>query len=211
MGMLWKSGIIMVAFSTILGAAEPVLLFNGKNLDGWTPETISETVKPETVWSVVDGILICKGRPPGLIRTTREFSNYELSVEWRWAPKGKPGNSGVLIHASKPKELFAWPKSIEVQLAHGDAGDFWEIGETLQGAGVEAKERRWIKKGVNPEKPPGEWNLARIRCEGDRASVWINGVLVNEGTKLSATQGAICLQSEEHEVHFRRVELRQLD
>jgi hypothetical protein len=175
----------MVVFSTVLSAAEPDLLFNGKNLDGWTLESISVTVNPASVWSVVDGILICKGRPPGLIRTTREFSNYELSVEWRWAPNGKPGNSGVLIHASKPKELFAWPKSIEVQLAHDNAGDFWEIGETLQVAGAEVKDRRWIKKGANTEKPPGEWNLVRIRCEGDRVSVWINGELhgcpVNEG------------------------------
>ena len=38
-------------------------------------------------------------------------------------------------------------------------------------------------------------------------TVWVNGVLMNEGTDLSATKGAICLQSEGGEIHFRKVEL----
>ncbi len=209
--MFGKIGAAVVFLSATLQAAGPLQLFNGKNFDGWVLESISTSVKPENVWSVVNGILICKGRPPGVMRTTREFSNYELTVEWRWSPSGKPGNSGVLIHASQPKELFAWPKSIEVQLGHANAGDFWEIGETLRIANTKPQGRRWVKNGESHEKSAGEWNHARIRCQGNTVTVWINDVLANKATELSTVKGAICLQSEEHEVQFRKVELTALD
>ncbi|MEY3895457.1 MAG: hypothetical protein RLZZ214_976 [Verrucomicrobiota bacterium] len=193
--------------SALATAAEPQLLFNGRDFEGWTFDVLDPAVKPEAVWSVSEGLLICKGRPPGVIRTLKEYSNYELIVEWRWAPDAKPGNSGVLIHASKPREMFAWPKSIEVQLAHENAGDFWTIGETLTVADSQPQGRRWWKKGGDSENPPGEWNTARIRCEDRNVSVWINGKPMNEGTKLSVTRGAICLQSELGAVHFRKVVL----
>lgn len=195
-----------------LRAGEPIALFNGKDLTGWTFDVIDPEVKPESIWSVADGILICKGRPPGVIRTAKEdYSNYELTVEWRWAPDKKPGNSGVLIHSSKPREMFAWPKSIEVQLGHENAGDFWIIGETLSVANSTPQGRRWLKRQESAENKPGEWNTMRIRCEADKVSVWVNDTLMNEATALSATQGAICLQSEGAEIHFRKVELKPIE
>lgn len=194
--------------STMLSAAEPQALFNGKDLSGWTFDIIDPEVKPEAVWSVADGVLVCKGRPPGVIRTIREdFSNYELTVEWRWAPGAKPGNSGVLVHASKPREMFVWPKSIEVQLGTGNAGDFWIIGEKLTVPNASPQGRRWLKRQESTEKPPGEWNTMRIRCEDNKLTVWVNDTLMNEAAELSTTKGAICLQSEGAPVHFRKVEL----
>lgn len=201
---------VLVFGQTLLSGAEPLPLFNGKDLSGWVFDNNDPKATPETVWSVADGVLVCKGRPPGLMRTDKEFANYELVVEWRWAPGTKPENSGILIHASKPRETFVWPKSIEVQLAHGNAGDFWMIGETLTVTGAEAQGRRWVKKAESAEKPPGEWNTAKIRCEGDKVTVWINGTLMNEGNTLSTSKGAICLQAEGGETHFRKIVLTPL-
>lgn len=208
--MFQKIPAAFLILTASLYAAEPQPLFNGKDFAGWTFDIIDPAVKPDSVWSVAEGILICKGRPPGVMRTVKEFSNYELIVEWRWAPGAKPGNSGVLIHSSKSREMFVWPKSVEVQLGHGNAGDFWMIGETLAVANAQPQGRRWWKKGEGDEKPPGEWNSARIRCEDKKITVWVNGTLMNEGIDLSATHGAICLQSEGGEVHFRKVELTPL-
>ncbi len=208
--MIRKSFTGLLVLSAILHAGEPQPLFNGKNFEGWTFDLIDPAVKPEAVWSVFEGTVICKGRPPGVMRTLKDYSNYELTLEWRWAPGARPGNSGVLIHASKPREIFVWPKSVEVQLGHGNAGDFWMVGETLSVAGSQPQGRRWWKKGEGNEKPPGQWNSARIRCEGKKVTVWINGILINEGIDLSATQGAICLQSEGGEVHFRKIQLTPL-
>ncbi|MDP3850020.1 MAG: DUF1080 domain-containing protein [Luteolibacter sp.] len=197
--------------SAILHAAEPQALFNGRDLDGWTFDIIDPGVKPDAIWSVADGLLVCKGRPPGIIRTAKEHSEYELAIEWRWTPGKKPGNSGVLVHASTPRKMFVWPKSLEVQLGSENAGDFWMIGETVTVANATALGRRWLKRQESAEKPPGEWNSMKVRCKGDTISVWVNGVLMNEGGGLSATKGAICLQSEGAEIHFRKVELTPLE
>lgn len=194
-----------------LHGAEPELLFNGKDFEGWTFDVLDPAVEPEAVWSVSEGMIICKGRPPGVMRTVKEYADYELTVDWRWAPGGKAGNSGILVHSSKPREMFAWPKSIEVQLATGNAGDFWMIGESISVAGAQPQGRRWWKNGEGQEKPPGEWNTARIRCEGAKLSVWINGELMNEGIELSTQKGAICLQSEGTEVHFRNLVLTPIE
>lgn len=209
--MFCRIFVSFIVFSTFLHAAEPQRLFNGKDFSGWTFDNIDPKVDPASIWSVSDGMLVCKGRPPGLIRTSRDFSNYELIVEWRWAPGTKPENSGILIHASKPRDMFVWPKSIEIQLGHKNAGDFWVIGETLKVDGAEPQGRRWLKKGESAEKPPGEWNTAKVRCVGDKVTVWINGTLMNEGTSLSTTKGAICLQAEGGETHFRKVELTPVE
>lgn len=208
--MVGKFAAGLLVFATFADAGEPQPLFNGKDFEGWTFDVLDSAVKPDDVWSVSEGILICKGRPPGVIRTVNEYSDYELLVEWRWPPGAKPGNSGVLVHASKPRETFVWPKSIEVQLAHDNAGDFWTVGETLTVADSQPQGRRWWKKGGSNENPPGEWNTALIRCEDRKVTVWINGKLMNEGTGLSATKGAICLQGELGTVHFRKVVLTPL-
>jgi hypothetical protein len=61
----------------------------------------------------------------------------------------------------------------------------------------------------NSEKPVGEWNTMKVRCDGNKITVWVNGDLVNEGLA-TASKGQIALQAEGSEVEFRKVELRGL-
>ncbi len=194
----------------VLAAAETLALFNGKDLDGWAFDVIDDRTPGEDIWSVKDGILVCTGRPPAVMRTSEEYENYELVVEWAWKGK-KPGNSGVLVHASTPREMFVWPKSIEVQLRHGDAGDFWTIGESLETQGKQEGRRFLRQVEDDPEKPVGEWNTLVVRCEGNTISVKVNGVTVNEARNVSTSRGAICVQAESAEIHFRKIELTPLD
>lgn len=70
--------------------------------------------------------------------------------------------------------------------------------------------RRILNLTDNSERPPGQWNTMRIRCQGGDVTVWVNGDKVNEGSACSATRGAICLQSEGAPIYFRRVELKPL-
>jgi len=193
-------------------AAEVVQLFNGRNLDGWTFD-VKDDADPKDIWSAQDGILICKGRPAGVIRTEAAHGNYELTLQWRWPAGTERANSGCLIHVSTPRELDIWPKSLEVQLGKGDAGDFWAIGETIEVPPERkpASGRRIPNLTDNSERPAGEWNTLRIRCEGRSVIVWVNGDKVNEGMECSASNGAIGLQSEGTEIHFRKVELRPLN
>jgi hypothetical protein len=60
------------------------------------------------------------------------------------------------------------------------------------------------------EKPLGEWNRMKIKCEGDRITVWVNGDLVNDGYGATAQRGQIALQAEGAEVEFKDIVLSNL-
>jgi hypothetical protein len=204
------SGILITAHSAV-GAEEPVALFNGRNLDGWTYHLADPKVPMEDVWSVKDGKLLCKGTPAGYLLTKKnDFENYVLTLEWRWPGKG--GNNGVLVHVTKPGALGVWPKSLEVQLGSGDAGDFWVIGTTIDVENIAKRKqgRRHLNLTDDSEKPLGEWNKMEITCRGDEVIVKVNGDLVNHATNVSQTKGAIALQSEGTPIEFRNIKLQKL-
>jgi hypothetical protein len=164
------------------------------------------------VWSVKDGTLVCKGRPVGyLITKKNDYENYVLALEWRWPEKG--GNNGALVHVTEPGALGVWPKCLEVQLASGEAGDFWVIGTTIEvdkpAGRIEGRRHKNLSDG--DEKPPGEWNKMEITCRGDEVIVKVNGKLVNHAKKLSQTKGAIALQSEGTPIEFREIKLKTLN
>lgn len=189
-----------------------VSLFNGKDLTGWTPVLDKEGADPAETWSVEDGILKCTGKPAGYIKTDKEYSDYILTVDWRW-PAGTPGgNNGVLVHSTTPRALGIWPKSIEVQLFKDNAGDFWVIGTELDVPDEEARKegRRHKNLTDGSEKPLGEWNTMEITCKGDTIKVKVNGTLVNEATNCSETKGAISLQSEGAPIEYRNIVLTPL-
>jgi hypothetical protein len=145
--------------------------------------------------------------------------NYRLEVEYRFS--AKPGNCGVLVHASTPRALYKmFPKSIEVQMEHGNAGDFWCIAEDIttpdmevrrgpkeEWGGTEDKKRNIKNLTDNSEKPVGEWNKMVIECVGREIKVWVNNDLVNYGFNCTADRGHIALQAEGSEVEFRKLEL----
>jgi hypothetical protein len=60
------------------------------------------------------------------------------------------------------------------------------------------------------ERPSGEWNTTEVICDGGRISAMVNGLLVNDGTDASPTEGKIQFQSEGAEIFFRRIEVRPL-
>ena len=97
-------------FST--GCAKQTRLFNGRDFTGWKMHVDDPSVDVNTVWTVKDGVIHCAGKPNGYIRTTSEYSDYKLHVEWRWPEE--PTNSGVLLHASGKDQV--WPRCIEAQL-----------------------------------------------------------------------------------------------
>lgn len=200
-------------------------LFNGKDLEGWHVDVPEMDKNPATKnpFIVRDGLLVTLGTPAGHLITDAEYQNYRLEVEYRFA--GKPGNCGVLVHASTPRALYdMFPQSLEVQMADGDAGDFWCIREDITVPDMEKrrgprknwgtdgdKARRIINLTDGAEKPAGEWNTMTIECADDTIKVWVNGELVNEGTDCTAEKGQIAIQAEGSEVEFRKLELRELE
>lgn len=199
-------------------------LFNGKDLQGWhadVPEM--DTNKLATSPFVVrNGVLVSLASPKGHLITDDSYHDYKLVVEYRYP--STPGNCGVLVHASTPRALYGmFPKSLEVQMEHGNAGDFWCIAEDIavpnmeqrrgpksEWGTVDGKQRRIVNLTDGSEKPLGEWNTMVIECKENEIKVWVNGDLVNHGTNCTASKGQIALQAEGSEVEFRTVELRRL-
>lgn len=60
------------------------------------------------------------------------------------------------------------------------------------------------------EKPAGEWNTLECVANGDQFSIYLNGILVNEATRVKPHTGRIQIQSEGAELFFRKVELTPL-
>lgn len=177
-----------------------------KGLETWTFITKDGEQAVDTAWKFKDGILSTSGSPIGYLRTKHSFKNYTLSFEWRWQPNTEKNNSGVLVHVSTPGAAGPWPKSFEAQLEHGNAGDFWCIGETLQANGESPNNgRRWLRTADPKEKPLGEWNTMTVVCTETEITVSVNGVVTNQGKNLSANQGAIAFQAEGFPIEIRNV------
>lgn len=216
------AALLLCARGAIAQPVEARPLFNGENLAGWHADVPDADGKPDIEPSFVarDGMLVSMGNPPGHLITDEVFADYRLEVEYRFA--AEPGNCGVLVHASTPRALYdMFPRSIEVQMHHTNAGDFWCIGENIAvddmasrragdpetWGGGPKDSRRILNMTDGSENPAGEWNRMVIECLEDRVRVWVNDDLVNDGFDCTATRGHIALQAEGVEVEFRRLDL----
>ncbi|MGB5229142.1 MAG: DUF1080 domain-containing protein [Eudoraea sp.] len=213
--------LIFMSFLIGCGQKDSFSLFNGEDFDGWhvdVPEmdSIPTSINP---FIIRNGMLVSLGTPRGHLITDSVFQDYRLEIEYRFP--GKPGNCGVLVHASKPRALYKmFPKSIEVQMMHENAGDFWCIVEDIKTDDmigrrgpkenwgiIEGKARRIKNLTDGSENPLGEWNSMVVECLKNEVKVWVNGDLVNYGYETTASIGQIALQAEGSEVEFRKVQL----
>ncbi|KQC00460.1 DUF1080 domain-containing protein [Pedobacter sp. Hv1] len=204
--------------------AQQKSLFDGKSLKGWHADVpdMDKNANAPNPFIVRNGLLVSLGDPRGHLITDAVYQNYRLEVEYRFA--GKPGNCGVLVHASTPRALYGmFPKSLEVQMQHQDAGDFWCIEEDITVPDMEARRGPKANWGVNgnklrriknltdgSEKPLGEWNTMVIECLNKTVKVWVNGVMVNEGYDCTVDKGQIALQAEGSEVEFKKLLLKPI-
>ena len=210
---------VLLLLTACQSAPSSIELFNASDLTGWhvdVPE-MDSVATARNPFIVRDGHLVSLGTPEGHLITDAVYSNYRLEVAYRFP--GEPGNCGVLVHASTPRSLYAmFPKSIEVQMMHQNAGDFWVIVEDIEVPDMverrgpqeewgitEGKRRRIVNLTDGSEKPLGEWNIMVIEAVGDEIKVWLNGDLVNHGFNATAQEGQIALQAEGAEVEFASV------
>ena len=140
----WPMAILLVSSVSCREATEvvaPIRLFNGQDLSGWTVflDPSTEGGRPGAgppcqVFEVEDGMIHVSGERFGGLTTKDEFSNYRLSLEFRWGEKKWPPrenavrDSGVLLHCVGPDKI--WTRSIECQIQEHDCGDFWMVDGT---------------------------------------------------------------------------------
>jgi hypothetical protein len=149
-----------------------VLLFNGKNLDGWRGYKRPDATG--TRWVVQDGLLTLNtgdskdthGQRD--IISTATFDSFELAWEWKISPGG---NSGVkyLVLEDRDSAIGHEYQVIDDE-KHPDA----KVGPKRQTAAFYDV----LAAANRPLKPAGEWNQSRVVVKGNSVEHWLNGTKV---------------------------------
>jgi Domain of Unknown Function (DUF1080) len=182
-------------------------LFNGQNLDGWTAGYANAPVdaRPASaLFTVENGVIhVYAADPAGsaqsqaFIQTNAEYSNYRISLEYRWGEKKFPPrmdqvrDAGLLYHVygGAPQ---AWPRSVELQIQEGDTADLWAISSRASSTvdpatqlyaeggapitvGVYNSFERVRHAPLNSEV--AGWNTVEAIVRGDSATYLVNGVV----------------------------------
>jgi len=195
-------------------------LFNGRDLTGWVNVNTAEDT-----WSVRDGMIVCSGRPIGVMRTDRQYENFILHIEWRHMEAG--GNSGVFVWSEGTvPEGRQLPKGVEVQMLElqwpylnpqpdGTPRPLAYVSGELFGAnGVETipdHPRGNRSQSIEMRcKGKGEWNTYDVVAVDGTLKLAVNGKFVNGISGSSVKKGYICLESEGSEIHFRNIKIMEL-
>ena len=186
-------------------AAEWKSLFNGKDLDGWTPKITGYElgVNHADTFRVEDGLLKVRfdkhqGRFTnqfGHLFYRKSLSNYRLRVEYRVVGEQMPGgpkwanrNSGVMIYGQTPESMRKdqdFPVSIEVQLLGGQGrGPRSTANLCTPGTNVVMDGKLTKAHCINSESATfdgDQWVTVEIEARGGEAiRHFVNGELVME-------------------------------
>jgi hypothetical protein len=175
-------------------------------------------------WTVQKKILICAGKPIGVMRSEKQYENFILHIEWMHLEPG--GNSGVFVWSKAiPSEESRLPDGVEVQMLELDwinlntkdgvvppdayvHGELFGVGEVKT---TPDNPRGTRSKSVeNRCKGRGYWNTYDVICIDGTIKLSINGKFVNGISKSSQRKGYICLESEGAEIHFRNIKIIEL-
>lgn len=183
-------------------------------------------------WTWDGGFATCSGKPVGVTRTKRQYTNFELVLQWRHLKSG--GNSGVFAWVPEkaledlpPNKLP--PQGIEVQiLDHGYAeayekrtgkkgdwfttnGDVFPVGgstmtpfQPISPNGSRSFPSKDLSRGV------GEWNHYYVRGINGEIRLWVNGEEVSGGNNCEPRSGYLCLEAEGSPIEFKNIRIREL-
>ncbi len=145
------------------------LLFNGQNLEGWKTFQGKEI----TGWKVINGVLNNSGIGSdhgGDIITKEKFQNFELSMEWKIAPKS---NSGIFFHVNEKIGKAIYESGPEYQLLDDKGWPDKLHDNQYSGAnyGMHAPKNAVVKELEG-------WNHARIIVDGTHIQHYLNGVKI---------------------------------
>ncbi|MFK7909226.1 MAG: DUF1080 domain-containing protein [Akkermansiaceae bacterium] len=141
-------------------AAKAVSLFNGKDLTGWKG----------VGYEVKDGAVICTPKGRNLM-TEKEYSNYIFEFEFKLPPGG---NNGIGVHyPGKGDPAYT---GMEVQILDDTHPKYAKLKDYQFHGGLYTLKAP-DKKNL---KPVGEWNKEKITVNGNKITVELNGMIINE-------------------------------
>ncbi|TVQ04213.1 MAG: DUF1080 domain-containing protein [Balneolaceae bacterium] len=163
-------------------------LFDGETLNGW--RGLGREDIPQGHWIVEDGAIrkvassdVARaedGQPisGGDLLYDRQFSNFELSFEWKVSTAA---NSGIKYNVSEEMSVSHSPR-------HAALGFEYQVLDDAAHPDAANDPNRWAA-GLYDLIPPssdaelnavGEWNTGRIVFNGNRGEHWLNGKKILE-------------------------------
>ena len=202
---------LVIAFNAF--ASKPIVKTDGHrsyfykpDFDNWVYIMKDKNVDVSKVFNMDMGVLSISGESSGYIRTKGEYSNYDLSLEYRWTKV--LANSGVLVHI-QPKDTV-WPVCYQIQQRADAAGDIICMNGLWATECKDSVKFTVPKMKPSNEKPLGEWNTMRIICNGNTIKAYVNDELQNYITGLTASKGFIGFQNEGKPLEFRNLFISKL-
>lgn len=205
--------------SVMTGDEGFVPMFNGHNLDGWkglvgNPVTRSRMTKAELDarqkeadrrmlqnWSVRDGMIWFSGSGDNLC-SVKEYGDFEMLVDWKIT---RHGDSGIYLRGSPQVQI--WDTSRV------------DVGAQVGSGGLYNNQKHPSKPLVVADNAVGEWNTFRIIMEGERVTVFLNGILVVDDVVMENywdrsipvfPTGPVELQAHGTDLAFRDIYIREI-
>ncbi|MDB5120700.1 MAG: hypothetical protein JWN56_1918 [Sphingobacteriales bacterium] len=196
-------------------------LFTPNNKNEWHTfiEGAGKNNDPLQVFKFEKNVLHASGERFGYVITEKSYSNFHLSLEFKWGEKKYPPrekdkrDGGVLYHSVLYSGDKIWPRSLEFQIQEGDCGDFWltdSVTMTHADTLTKSEGGHRVVKTKNAEKPNGQWNKVEVIVKDGIITHKLNGEVVNTGKNPSVPGGQIVLQSEGAEIYYRDIKLEEL-
>lgn len=160
---------LAAAFGVQGNAAEPIVLFDGKTFDGWEGDT-THTWRIEN-GTITAGSLERVAPRNEFLATMREFEDFELSLKFKIVGDERV-NAGVQFRTRR------------IPNHHEVSGYQADIGPEVDGHLYDESRRRRMLAApdedtlTKAQAAAGEdgWQTYRIRAEGERIQLWLNGV-----------------------------------
>jgi hypothetical protein len=197
-----------------------VSIFNGKDLTGWeglvkNPIARAKMSKKELAkeqakaneqmskdWFVKDGVIGFKGEGYNNICTIKDYSDFEMLVDWKIT---NLGDSGIYLRGTPQVQIW--------DIARIDAGA--QVGS----GGLYNNQKHERIPLVVADNPINDWNTFRIKMVGERVTVHLNGQLVTDNVVLENywdrslpifKKEAIELQAHGEDLGFRNIYVREI-
>lgn len=178
------------------------------------------------------GLAKSTGVPVGVTRTVKQYTNFELLIEWRHLRVA--GNSGVFAWVPESALTDLPPGNlpaggIEIQMLDhgyteqyeknsGKPGDWFSTNGDIFAVGRSTMkpfpplspngQRSFPSKKLSKGSP--EWNHYYVRAINGEVRLWVNGEEVSGGADCNPRIGYLCLEAEGSPIEFRNIRIREL-
>jgi hypothetical protein len=164
-------------------------LFDGESLFGWRAASAVD-------WEVADGAIVATAGKQGLLRTTSQFDDYQLCLQYRCPSET---NSGIFLR-TPPNPRNPANDCYEFNIA--PASNPFPTGSLV------ARE----KTALPTPADDGEWRQVNMVVSGNTITAWIDGekaIHLVDDSYLG--KGFIGLQYNQGKIEFRKIFLRPLN